>query len=106
MLRQTAPETCPFQGALELLGRRHALSILWILQQRSPRRFTEIRRATAMNPVTLSQRLSEMEKANLLHRTAHNEVPPRVDYDLTAKGRDLLVILDDLSRWSRKHRVG
>jgi DNA-binding HxlR family transcriptional regulator len=96
-------EACPFQGMLELLGRRHMLSILWVLQQDSPRRFTEIKRAMSLNPVTLTERLSELDRAGLVSRTSYNEIPPRVDYALTSRGRELLVILDALEGWSKKH---
>lgn len=104
-LTDKGPEPCPFQGMLELLGRRHMLSILWTLQQASPRRFTEIKRAMNLNPVTLTERLSELETAAIVTRTAHNEIPPRVDYALTARGRELLVMLDALEGWSRKNPV-
>ena len=96
-------EPCPFQGMLELLGRRHMLSIIWVLQQASPRRFTEIKRAMSLNPVTLTERLSELERAGIISRTAYNEIPPRVDYALTERGTELLVLLDALETWSKKH---
>jgi DNA-binding HxlR family transcriptional regulator len=96
-------ESCPFQGMLELLGRRHMLSILWVLQQHSPRRFTEIKRAMGLNPVTLTERLSELDRAGIVRRTAYGEIPPRVDYALTERGRELLVILDALEGWSKDH---
>src|SRR5688572_17028878 len=97
-----APEPCPFQGMLEILGRKHMLSILWVLQQRSPRRFTEIKNAMGLNPVTLSERLTELEECGIVSRTAFNEIPPRVDYALTKRGRELLVILDGLEAWAKK----
>lgn len=98
-------EPCPFQHALEMLGRRHALEILWALQQRSPRRFTEIKRALGLNPVTLSERLDEFESCGVLDRTVYGETPPRVEYGLTKKGRDLLVVLDNLSKWAKTYPV-
>ena len=100
---ESGEETCPFQHALEMLGRRHALEILWALQQKSPRRFTEIKRALGLNPVTLSERLSEFEACGVLDRRVYNETPPRVDYDFTKKGRDLLVLIDHLSQWSKAY---
>jgi DNA-binding HxlR family transcriptional regulator len=99
-------EICPFQDALELLGRRHTLNLLWSLQQRSPRRFTELRRGLGLNPVTLTQRLGELESAGVLLRTVYAETPPRVEYDLTPKGRELLGVLDHLQRWSRRYPSG
>ena len=45
---------------------------------------------------TLTQRLRELEQCGILIRTAYNEIPPRVVYELTERGRDLLFILDAL----------
>lgn len=93
---------CPFLDTMDLLSRRYALCVLWSLQQQSPKRFSDIRRDLEVNPVTLSQRLKEFEAAGIVTRTAHSSIPPRVDYALTAKGLDLLPILDTLQAWSDK----
>lgn len=96
---------CPFQEAIDLLSRRHAMTIIWLLQQEEPRRFNQIKRAIDINPVTLTQRLNELEQAGILSRKTFNETPPRVEYALTAKGRDLVPLMDQLSKWARKHPV-
>ncbi|MGB1697458.1 MAG: winged helix-turn-helix transcriptional regulator [Thermoplasmatota archaeon] len=93
---------CPFQESLDLLSRRYALSILWALQQVSPRRFSEIKAELGINPVTLSQRLKDFEEAGLITRTTYNEIPPRVDYALTTKGYDLLPLIDKIEGWANK----
>lgn len=56
-----------------------------------------------MNPVTLTQRLNELAEAGIVARKTYNETPPRVEYSLTAKGRDLVPLMDQLSHWARKH---
>ncbi|MCA1820176.1 MAG: winged helix-turn-helix transcriptional regulator [Thermoplasmatota archaeon] len=96
---------CPFQEAIDLLSRKHAMTIIWLLQQQEPRRFNEIKRAIDVNPVTLTQRLNELEEAGILHRKTFNETPPRVEYSLTSKGRDLVPLMDQLSRWARRHPI-
>lgn len=95
---------CPFQEAIDLLSKRHAMTIIWLLQQQAPRRFNDIRRATDVNPVTLTQRLAELEQGGIVSRQAFNETPPRVEYSLTAKGSDLLPLMEQLSAWSRRHQ--
>lgn len=95
---------CPFQEAIDLLSRRHAMTIIWLLQQREPRRFNDIKRAIELNPVTLTQRLNELVEAGILSRHTFNETPPRVEYSLTTKGRDLVPLMDQLSSWARKHQ--
>lgn len=98
-----AKEHCPFEGALEMLGKRHTLAILWTLQQREPRRFNEIKAAAGINPVTLTNRLKELDERGIVARTEYNEAPPRVEYGFTEKGRDLLAVLDELEAWADAH---
>jgi DNA-binding HxlR family transcriptional regulator len=96
---------CPFQDAIDLLSRRHAMTIIWLLQQQEPRRFNDIKRAIDVNPVTLTQRLTELVQVGIVGRKTYNETPPRVEYSLTPKGRDLVPLMDQLSKWARKHQV-
>ena len=99
------PGCCPNQeAAIEMLSKRHTMNIVWLLQGGSPRRFTEIKVELSINPVSLTQRLCELEQAGILERQTFREVPPRVEYRLTAKGRDLLPIIDMLGQWARSHR--
>lgn len=102
MSRPTCLGDCPFLDTMDLLSRRYALCVLWSLQQESPKRFSDIKRDLDVNPVTLTQRLKDFEAAGLVDRIPHNTIPPRVDYALTAKGLDLLPILDTLQDWSDK----
>lgn len=101
-MKDACVQGCPFQESLDLLSRRYALSILWALQQESPRRFSEIKKELGINPVTLSQRLKDFEEAGLVTRTTYNEIPPRVDYALTTKGYDLLPLIDQIEGWADK----
>ena len=96
-------EGCPFQAAIDVLSKRHALTIVWLLQKESPRRFNAIKRALAVNPVTLAQRLEELQGAGIVARREYHEVPPRVEYLLTAKGLDLLPLMQQLDQWARRH---
>lgn len=97
-------EHCSFQATLDLVGRKHCLRILWALSQREPRRFTDLREALGLNPVSLTERLRELEEAGVVRREEFAEAPPRVEYRLTPEGRELLAILDTLERWSKRHR--
>lgn len=51
----------------------------------------------------LSQQLKELEQDNLINRKIFAEVPPRVEYSLTAKGQSLLPVLEDLYIWGERH---
>ena len=94
---------CPFMDTMDLLSRRYALCILWALQKKRPRRFNDIKRALHVNPVTLSQRLGDLEREGIVRRQAFDETPPRVEYSLSAKGNDLVPLVQQLCAWAERH---
>ncbi|MGW4462603.1 winged helix-turn-helix transcriptional regulator [Micromonospora sp. NPDC004704] len=68
------------------------------------RRFSEIRvPLRAVTPKVLTQTLRAMERDGLVTRTAYDENPPRVEYELTPLGRSLLTLIDAARTWSRQH---
>jgi DNA-binding HxlR family transcriptional regulator len=67
-------------------------------------RFGELQKeAGGINPRTLSARLDELEQQGIVAKKAFSEVPPRVEYSLTQKGRDLLPILECMVEWGEKY---
>lgn len=56
-----------------------------------------------ISPRTLSQRLDELEKKKIITKKKYAEVPPRVEYNLTEKGRDLIPILKSMATWGDKY---
>ena len=88
--------------ALSLIGPKWTLLIIQVLLD-GPRRFTEIERALEdANPKMVSARLRELVTAGLISRTYHPEVPPRVEYALTDRGRALRPAVDALKRWGAR----
>jgi DNA-binding HxlR family transcriptional regulator len=68
------------------------------------RRFCNLQKEVGgVNPRTLSARLDELERAGILAKVSYPEVPPRVEYTLTSKGRDLLPILNTMAAWGDKY---
>ena len=94
---------CPYGKLLETLGKPHTLEILYGLGIRSPLRFTEVQKYLDLQPKTVSTRLRELVKLGIVARHSYNEIPPRVDYELTQKGRDLGRMFDALHGWARKY---
>ncbi len=88
---------------MTLLGKNHMLAILGAFREGGPRRFGVLQRQLQLCPNTLSGRLQDLVGAGLLTRTTFNEIPPRVDYEPTAKAMELFSIFDDLLRWSSHH---
>ncbi len=96
-------DRCAFEDTLELLGRKHALSILRLLAARDPRRFTDLQTSLRLNPKVLTDRLRDLVAAGILERTVYGEIPPRVEYGLTRKGADLVKVFDHIGRWHKKY---
>lgn len=80
-------------AALDLLGRRSALRILWELREGQPLTFRVLQEAADTNPSLLNTRLRELREAGLLAHEGEG-------YELTAQGRSLLVALKPLLQWS------
>lgn len=68
-------------------------------------RFNQMRRYLKhATDKTLSRMLKELEADNLVARTAHPEVPPRVEHTLAERGRSLVAVLDKLCDWGIENR--
>jgi DNA-binding HxlR family transcriptional regulator len=89
-------------GVLDIVGHKWTLLIVEHLLA-GPRRFTEIERALIhANPKMVTARLRELEAAGLVSRTVYAEVPPRVVYALTERGRELRPAIDALRKWGSR----
>ena len=87
---------CPIANAARLLGDRWTLVILRDLAD-GPMRFSELEDTSGgISPRTLVDRLREMESQGLIHREPFREIPPRVEYSLTAKGTATLPVIEAL----------
>lgn len=93
--------TCSIWRALEVVGDSSVLLILeasWI----GARRFDEFRSRTGLLPTLLSDRLKRLVTAGLLEKVLYSESPPRSDYRMTQKGRDLYWPALMMLRWERR----
>jgi DNA-binding HxlR family transcriptional regulator len=94
---------CPrFHKAVELVGARWTGAIIQLLLA-GRARFTELRLAIPdMSDRMLSERLRELEAEGIVERTVIPEVPVRIEYGLTEKGRALQSALDAIGRWAER----
>jgi DNA-binding HxlR family transcriptional regulator len=91
--------TKPVESALDLLGRRWALRLVWELR-RSTLAFSELRKRTGISPSVLSERLGELIDAGIVERDAGGR------YRLSGRGRELARVLYELNRWaSQPHQT-
>ncbi len=89
----------PDARALDLVGDKWTLLIIRDLAA-GPRRFVELQRVRpGISTEQLRSRLNRMVADGLLTRQRYREVPPRVDYELTERSRDLMPVLGALARW-------
>lgn len=94
----------PVELALEALGGKWKMPILWRLKDRVWR-YNELKRSlTRVTHKMLTEQLREMEEAGLVKRTVHPVVPPRVDYELTELGRSAVPVIDSLRGWGEMYR--
>jgi DNA-binding HxlR family transcriptional regulator len=94
---------CPINHTFQLVGKKFTILILRNMMHRGNRRFNEFLEIEEINAKILSARLKEMEKNGLIERKVYSEIPVRIEYDITEKGRALEPILDQMSAFSMKY---
>jgi DNA-binding HxlR family transcriptional regulator len=96
---------CPATPLAKLIGRRYALGLLSLIANHGTVRFGELRsRLGDVSSSTLAARLADLEEAGLIERTVRPETPPRVDYSLTRRGRELCRVLTDILKRGPRRR--
>jgi len=96
---------CSFRELLGVFSKIHALPILRQLLMTEKLRFNELLEKVGGSPKTLTSRLRELEQFGLIRRSVFNEVPIRVEYSLTAPGKDLEDLFERMAIWLRKWRM-
>lgn len=92
--------------AFALLSGKWKLEIMWLLHQRV-HRFGELRKAIpGITQHMLTTQLRELEADGLVSRTVFAEVPPRVEYEITARARALGPTMEALTVWWQDHGAG
>jgi len=95
-------EECAGAACFRLLGKKWTAFIVWALLD-GPKRFTALLEAApGVRDRVLSQRLKELEAAGIVTRSQYLEVPPRVEYELTDRGRGLRPVIAEMERWGRR----
>jgi DNA-binding HxlR family transcriptional regulator len=99
--RKCAPLPEEVRRAAELLERRWTVSILYASHEGAVR-FNEFLQALGtVPPATLAQRLADLEQAGVFDRVVIDSRPPRAEYRLTPRGRQLRALVDALTRFAR-----
>lgn len=94
---------CPrFESAFELLGKRWTGLIIRSLMN-GAKRFSDIQEIIPnLSARMLTERFKELEEQGILLRSVYPEMPVRIEYELTEKGRDLEKAMDEIQSWAEK----
>ncbi len=104
MARSYRQKHCPVARALDIIGERWTILLLRDLFLQGPRRFQDFQESLAgVAPNTLSARLKVMEEQGLIARRVYSDHPPRLEYQLTDKGKSLGPVLRALRKWGEDH---
>src|SRR5215831_5570599 len=87
---------------LKVLGRRWALLVLMNLNTKKAIRFNELKRLIpGISSTILADRLNELEREDLISKKIYPEIPPKVEYSLTAQAKELTIIFKEL--WTQRY---
>jgi len=90
---------CSVAACAEILGAKWTAVLVHDLSE-GPRRFSELERScNGISPRTLAERLRALEQEGIVVRRSYIESPPRVEYELTDKGEELLPIIEEMRRF-------
>lgn len=98
-----AEPPCPLLYALDIIGKKWKLPIMWYLSYNDVTRYNELKRkVTGITNMMLTKSLKELEEHHLILRTQYDTIPPKVEYSLTDRGRELLPTLNELFKWGEE----
>ena len=98
-------ENTGFSYTLSLISGKHKMVILYCLMEFGTVRFNEMKRyLKTVTDKTLSTNLKELEADNLIVRTEYPQIPPKVEYSLSERGKSLMIVLDQLCVWGEANR--
>lgn len=92
---------CPLEYGLEIFGGKWNSRVICVLAAKKVLRYGELRKEmTDISDAVLAATLKELMKHELVQRKSYDEIPPRVEYNLTEKGESVIPILQSICHWS------
>ncbi len=99
-------EDTGFNYTMSLIQGKYKMIVLYTLMEFEVVRFNEMKRYIGeISYKTLSATLKELEADGLVHREEYPQIPPKVEYSLTERGKTLIPILDAMCEWGDKNRL-
>ena len=98
-------EDTGFSYTLSLISGKHKMVILYCLMEFEVVRFNELKRYVKnVSDKTLSNNLKALEAERLIIRKEYQQIPPKVEYSLSNRGKSLMEVLDQLCTWGEKNK--
>ena len=95
---------CPLEWRVEVFGGKWKSRIICVLYSHKTLRYSQLRQElTNISDAVLADMLKELISDGMVERIQYNEIPPRVEYLLTEKGKSVLPILQSICDWSKKN---
>lgn len=95
-----------FSYTLSLINGKYKMTILYALMEFNVVRYNELQRYIKdISYKTLSLSLKELEKDKLIIRKEYPQIPPKVEYSLSERGKSLIPILDQMCEWGSKNKI-
>ena len=99
-------EDTGFSYTMSLIQGKYKMYILYALAGYGVVRFNELKKyISTISYKTLSSTLKELENDGLIHREEYPQIPPKVEYSLTERGKSLMPILDQMCVWGEQNRI-
>ena len=96
-------KVCPIVYALDMIGQKWKIPILWHLADEGTLRYNELKRSIyGITNIMLTKSLQELEECGLVHREEYSTIPPKVEYSLTERGQTLIPLLKDFDKWGKE----
>ena len=106
-IRDSLYPKCPVRNVLNRVGDKWSMLVLFTLESTPTIRFKELQRNIPdISQKMLTTTLKTLEADGLIIRKAYPEIPPRVEYELTSRGKSLLPLIDNLLSWASTNMDG
>lgn len=94
---------CPLDGIIDTIGKKWSLLVINEIGNHQKFRFNELmRELRGISPSTLTTTLKELENQKMITKEIFREIPPRVEYSLSSRGKELRQAIMPLLRWATK----
>ena len=97
---------CPIRNILSRISDKWSILVIFTLEQTAVMRFGELQRAIPdISQKMLTVTLRTLEQDGIVNRRVYAQIPPKVEYSLSERGKSLMEILDQLCIWGEKNRI-